>query len=280
MAHEVPRVTLNDGNSIPQLGLGVWQVPIAVTARVVTDGLKAGYRSIDTAEGYDNEEGVGQAIKDAGVPRDELWITSKLRSGAHARDKALKAFDETMKKLGLEHLDLFLIHWPVPKQDKYAEAFKTMVELRDQGRIRSIGVSNFNQDHLERVIGETGVTPAVNQIELHPGYQQRDKRDFLKKHNIALESYSPLGSGSMLDDETIGEIAKKHGKTPAQIMIRWQLDEGIIVIPKSVHPERIRANFDVFGFALEPEDRRKIEGLDDPENGKTGGNPATNNDLF
>jgi 2,5-diketo-D-gluconate reductase A len=276
----VPRITLNDGNSIPQLGLGVWQVPLEETAGAVRAALAAGYRMIDTAEGYDNEEGVGQAIKDSGIAREELWITSKLRSGSHSRDKALRAFDETMKKLGLEQLDLFLIHWPVPKQDKYVEAFKTMIELRDQGRIRSIGVSNFNQDHLERVIGETGVTPAVNQIELHPAYQQRDKRDFLKKHNIALESYSPLGSGSMLDDETIGAIAKKHGRSPAQIMIRWQLDEGIIVIPKSTHADRIKSNFAVFDFALDPEDRRKIEGLDDPEGGKTGGDPATNNDLF
>ena len=276
----VPRITLNDGNSIPQLGFGVWQIPVEETAASVREAIKAGYRMIDTAEGYDNEEGVGQAIRESGLQRDELFITSKLRSGAHHRDKALRAFDETMKKLGLEQLDLFLIHWPVPKQDKYAEAFKTMVELRDQGRIRSVGVSNFNQDHLERVIGETGVTPVVNQIELHPRYQQRDKRAFLEKHNIALQSYSPLGSGSMLEDETIAEIAMKHGKTPAQIMIRWQLDEGIILMPKSTHPERICSNFAVFDFALDPEDRRKIEGLDDPKGGKVGSEPATNNDLF
>jgi 2,5-diketo-D-gluconate reductase A len=280
MAHEVPQVILNDGNSIPQLGLGVWQVPQDITARVVSDGIKAGYRMIDTAEGYDNEEGVGRAIKSAGVPREDLWITSKLRSGAHGRDLALRAFDDTMKKLGIDQLDMFLIHWPVPGQDKYAEAWKALVELREQRRIRSIGVSNFNQDHLERIIGETGVTPAVNQIELHPRYQQRDKRDFLEEKGIALQSYSPLGSGSMLKDPTIAAIAEKHGKSAAQVMIRWQLDQGIIVIPKSNKAERIKQNFDVFGFALDDDDREKIAALDDPRNGKVGGDPATNNDLF
>ena len=172
------QITLNDGDAIPQLGLGVWQVDPAITAEVVGWGIKAGYRLIDTAEGYGNEAGVGQAIRTAGVPRSELFITSKLRNGGHQRDAALRAFDETMKKLGIEQIDMFLIHWPVPSQDKYVEAWKTLVELRQAGRIKSIGVSNFNQDHLERIIGETGVTPVVNQIELHPRFQQRDKRDF------------------------------------------------------------------------------------------------------
>jgi 2,5-diketo-D-gluconate reductase A len=280
MAHDVPRIRLNDGNEIPQLGLGVWQVPQDITARVVKDGIESGYRMIDTAEGYQNEEGVGRAINGAGVPRTDLWITSKLRSGAHERDVALRAFDETMRKLGLDQIDMFLIHWPVPARDKYTEAWKTLVELRDQGRIRSIGVSNFNQDHLERIIGETGVTPAVNQIELHPRYQQRDKRDDLKAKGIALQSYSPLGSGSMLKDPTIAAIAQKHGKSTAQVMIRWQLDQGIIVIPKSNKTERIKQNFDVFGFTLDDEDKRRIDALDDPRHGKVGGDPATNNNLF
>lgn len=280
MAHDVPRVELNDGNEIPQLGLGVWQVPQDITARVVSDAIKAGYRMIDTAEGYHNEEGVGRAIKGAGVPRDELWITSKLRNGAHERDVALRAFDDTMKALAIDLIDMFLIHWPVPGRDKYVEAWKTLIELRDAGRIRSIGVSNFNEDHLERIIGETGVVPAVNQIELHPRYQQRDKRDYLKDKRIALQSYSPLGSGSMLKDPTISAIAAKHGKSTAQVMIRWQLDQGIIVMPKSNSAERIRQNFDVFGFALDDEDRQKIDALDDPRSGKVGANPATNNDQF
>ena len=273
------RITLNDGSAIPQLGLGVWQVDPAITAEVVSWGIEAGYRSIDTAEGYGNEEGVGQAIRMAGVARSELFITSKLRNGAHQRDLALKAFDETMKKLGVEQLDLFLIHWPVPSQGKYVEAWKTLVELRQAGRIRSIGVSNFNQDHLERIIGETGVIPAVNQIELHPRFQQRDKREFHARHAIRIESWSPLGSGRLLQDPTIESIAGKHGKSVAQTIIRWHLQEGLIVIPKSVHKERIVSNFDVFDFELDAEDLRTIDGMDSSE-GRSGSNPATAAFLF
>ena len=273
------QIALNDGSAIPQLGLGVWQVDPATTAEVVSWGIEAGYRSIDTAEGYGNEEGVGQAIRKAGVPRSELFITSKLRNGAHQRDLALKAFDETMKKLGVEQIDLFLIHWPVPSQGKYVEAWKTLVELREAGRIKSIGVSNFNQDHLERIIGETGVTPAVNQIELHPKFQQRDKREFHARHNIRIESWSPLGSGRLLQDPDIEAIAKKHGKTIAQTIIRWHLQEGLIVIPKSVHKERIVSNFDVFDFELDAEDLKAINGMDLPE-GRSGSNPATAAFLF
>jgi 2,5-diketo-D-gluconate reductase A len=276
----VPMFKLNDGNSIPQLGLGVWQVDPGITSRVVRDGISAGYRLIDTAEGYNNEEGVGEGIKSGGVPRSELFITSKLRNGGHARDLALKSFDETMRKLGIEQLDLFLIHWPVPSQGKYAEAWKTMVELKNQGRIRSIGVSNFNQDHLERIIEETGVTPVVNQIELHPRFQQRDKRDYHKQHNIHIESWSPLGSGRMLDDPTVGAIAKKHGKSIAQTIIRWHLQEGLIVIPKSTHKERIVENFDVFGFELDADDMAKFRGLDKGASGRIGSDPATASFLF
>ena len=277
---QVPGLKLNDGNTIPQLGLGVWQVPAEITARVVTDGIKAGYRSIDTAEGYDNEAGVGEAIRQAGVARSELFITSKLRNGGHARDLALKSFDETMQKLGLDQLDLFLIHWPVPSQNKYVEAWKVLVEKQKEGRIRSIGVSNFNQDHLERIIGETGVTPVVNQIELHPRFQQRDKRDFHKQHDIKIESWSPLGSGRMLDDATVGKIARKHGKSIAQTIIRWHLQEGLIVIPKSTHAERIQENLDVFGFELDADDMAVIKGLDNPKGGRVGSDPATAAFLF
>lgn len=272
-------ITLNDGSSIPQLGLGVWQVDPAITAEVVGWGIEAGYRSIDTAEGYGNEEGVGQAVKAAGVARKDLFITSKLRNGAHQRDAALRAFDDTMKKLGAEQLDLFLIHWPVPSQGKYVEAWKTLVELRDAGRIKSIGVSNFNQDHLERIISETGVTPSVNQIELHPRLQQRDKHAFHAKHNIRIESWSPLGSGRLLQDPVIERIAKKHGKTVAQTIIRWHLQEGLIVIPKSIRRERIVSNFDVFDFELDAEDLKAIAGLDSSD-GRTGPNPATAAFLF
>ncbi|HHY51276.1 MAG TPA: aldo/keto reductase [Alphaproteobacteria bacterium] len=277
---QVPSVKLNDGNTIPQLGLGVWQVPPDITARVVLDGIKAGYRSIDTAQGYNNEEGVGEAIRRAEVPRSELFITSKLRNGAHARDLALRSFDETMHKLGIEQLDLFLIHWPIPSQNKYAEAWKTLVELRDQGRIRSIGVSNFNPDHIERIIGETGVTPTVNQIELHPTFQQRDKRAFHNEHGIRIESWSPLGQGRELDNAEIKKIADKHGKSVAQTIIRWHLQQGLIVIPKSTHKERIEENFNVFDFTLDEADMAAIDALDDPTGGRIGSDPAKASFLF
>ncbi|MES0170103.1 aldo/keto reductase [Mesorhizobium sp. M0027] len=273
------QIRLNDGSAIPQIGLGVWQVDPAITAKVVRWGIEAGYRLIDTAEGYQNEEGVGQAIRSAGVPRSELFITSKLRNGAHQRDAALRAFDETMSKLGIEQIDLFLIHWPVPSQDRYVEAWKTLVELRQSGRIKSIGVSNFNQDHLERIIGETGVTPTVNQIELHPRFQQRDKREFHDRHNIRIESWSPLGSGRLLNDPTLESIARKHGKSLAQTIVRWHLQEGLIVIPKSIHQDRIAANFDVFDFELEAKDLELIRGMDSPD-GRSGPNPATAAFLF
>ena len=273
------QLKLNDDAAIPQIGLGVWQVDPDITAKVVRWGIEAGYRLIDTAEGYRNEEGVGEAIRAAGVPRGELFITSKLRNGAHQRDAALRAFDDTMRKLGIDQIDLFLIHWPVPSQNKYVEAWKTLVELRKAGRIKSIGVSNFNQDHLERIIGETGVTPVVNQIELHPRFQQRDKREFHAKHNIHIESWSPLGSGRLLADPTLEKIARKHGKSVAQVVIRWHLQEGLIVIPKSIHQERIAGNFDVFGFELDADDIRTIRGMDSAD-GRTGPDPATAAFLF
>ncbi len=275
-----PTIILNDGNVIPQLGFGVWQVPPDITAKCCSEALRAGYRSIDTAEGYQNEEGVGQALREAGVPRSEVFVTSKLRNGAHRRDDTLMAFDDTMRKLGIDRLDLFLIHWPAPTRGHYVEAWKTLVELQREGRIHSIGVSNFNLDHLERIIGETGVTPAVNQIELHPRFQQRDKRAFHKEHGIAIESWSPLGSGRLIDDPAIGAIANKHGKSTAQVMIRWHLDEGLIVIPKSVTPSRIRDNIAVFDFALDDADRRTIAAMDDPGGGRFGPDPATAAFLF
>ncbi|TRC77521.1 aldo/keto reductase [Mesorhizobium sp. WSM4307] len=272
-------ITLNDGTAIPQLGLGVWQVDRGITADVVGWAIKAGYRLIDTAQGYQNEEGVGEAIRAADVPRSELYITSKLRNGAHERDAALRAFDDTMKKLGIEQIDLFLIHWPVPSRDKYVEAWKTLVELKQAGRIKSIGVSNFNRDHLERIIGETGVVPVANQIELHPRFQQRALREFHAGHDIQTESWSPLGSGRLLGDPTIAGIARKHGKSAAQTIIRWHLQQGLIVIPKSVRQDRIAANFDVFDFELDAQDLKTIAGMDSAD-GRDGPNPATAAFLF
>ena len=277
---DVPTIKLNDGNTIPQLGLGVWQVEPEITARVVSDGIAAGYRLIDTAEGYHNEDGVGQAIREGGVAREQLFITSKLRNGGHDRDAALRSFEATMQALGIETLDMFLIHWPVPSQGKYVEAWKALVELKQQGRVRSIGVSNFNDDHIERIVKETGVTPAVNQIELHPYFQQRDKRDFLKQSGIHIESYSPLGSGAVLKDGTIAAIGRKHGKSAAQTIIRWHLQQGLIVIPKSTHADRMQANFAVFDFELDDDDIRRLAGLDKGEGGRTGANPATASFLF
>ena len=272
-------MTLNDGTAIPQLGLGVWQVDHGITADVVGWAIKAGYRLIDTAQGYRNEEGVGEAIRAADVPRSELYITSKLRNGAHERDAALRAFDDTMEKLGIEQLDLFLIHWPVPSRDKYVEAWKTLIELKQAGRIKSIGVSNFNRDHLERIIGETGVVPVANQIELHPRFQQRALREFHAGHDIQTESWSPLGSGRLLGDPTIAGIAAKHGKSAAQTIIRWHLQQGLIVIPKSIHQDRIAANFDVFNFELDTQDLKTIAGMDSAD-GRDGPNPATAAFLF
>lgn len=280
MPTNIPQIKLNDGNSIPQLGFGVWQVPDDEATQAVREAIEAGYRLIDTAEGYDNEEGVGRAIRDCGVAREQLFITSKLRNGAHAFDQAIAAFDETQRKLGLDYLDLFLIHWPVPQQDKYLDAWKALIQLKQQGRVRSIGVSNFLPEHLDKIIDATGVTPVVNQVELHPQYQQRDVRDIHAQRNIKLECYSPLGSGAVLKDKTIAAIAEKHGKSVAQVILRYLLDQDLIVIPKSTHADRIRDNIDVFGFSLDGDDRQKIDALDDPRNGKTGSEPATMNSLF
>ena len=227
---------------------------------MVSWGIEAGYRSIDTAEGY-AQRGRGRPGNPHGrrAERRAVHHIETAQRRAPAR-RALRAFDETMSKLGIEQIDLFLIHWPVPSQGKYVEAWKTLIELRQAGRIKSIGVSNFNQDHLERIIGETGVTPVVNQIELHPRFQQRDKREFHARHNIRIESWSPLGSGRLLKDPTLEGIARKHGKSVAQTIISWHLQEGLIVIPKSVHKERIASNFDVFDFELDAETSRRSKG--------------------
>jgi 2,5-diketo-D-gluconate reductase A len=277
---QVPQIALSDGNSIPQLGMGVWEVDPGITAQVVRDGIAAGFRLIDTAEGYNNEEGVGEGIRSSGIPRSELFVTSKLRNGGHARDAALKSFDGTMKALGLEQLDMFLIHWPVPSQGKYVEAWKTLIELQQQGRVKSIGVSNFNPDHLDRIIDETGVKPVVDQIEMHPYFQQRDKLDALTQRDIKVECYSPLGHGDVLKDEAVKRIGQAHGKSVAQAVIRWHLQMGHIAIPRSVHAERLRENLDVFDFQLSDDEMRQMEALDKGEAGRTGSDPAKANFLF
>jgi 2,5-diketo-D-gluconate reductase A len=296
MGQDVPAVALRDGNLIPQLGFGTWQIPVTDCPRVVGEAIKAGYRSFDTAQAFGNEDGVGPAIRESGLPRSAFFITSKLRNGAHKRDLALRSFDETMKKLGIEQIDMFVIHWPVPAEDRYVEAWRALIELQQQGHIRSIGVSNFDRVHVERLIAETGVTPAVNQVELHPLYQQREWRGFHQRRNIRLWSSSPLGpgttssawwwthgrstQGSALNDPVIGAIARDHGKTPAQVILRWHLQEGLILSPKSARPDRIIENFGVLDFTLTAEDVYRIEALDRPDDGKIGAQPAEWNQVF
>ena len=271
---DVPNITLNDGNTIPQLGFGVWQVPNDEVTEPVVTAIETGYRSIDTAQGYDNEEGVGQAIREAGVPRDQLFITSKLRTKDQGYDNTLRSLDGTLQRLGLDYLDMFLIHWPVPAHDRYSDTWRAFIQAQKDGKIRSIGVSNFLPEYLERIINDHGVKPVVNQIELHPRFQQTALRAAHAERGIKTESWSPLGQGRLLSDPIIAGIAAKHRRTAAQVIIRWHLDSGLIVIPKSVTPSRIVENFDVFGFALDAEDMASIAGLDQAD-GRIGPNPMT-----
>jgi len=260
---QIPTVALNDGHAIPQLGYGVFQVPPEDAERVTTLALEAGYRHIDTAAAYDNEEGVGRAIRASGLPRDAVYVTTKLWSHNHGRDKAPRALDASLRRLGLDYVDLYLIHWPNPRQDRYVETWLAFEELRDAGHTRSIGVSNFAIEHLERLARETTTTPAANQVELHPRFQQTELRAYHREHGIVTEAWSPLGQGGeILEDPTIGAIANNHGKTPAQVILGWQLEMGNVTFPKSVTPERIRENIDVFGFDLTDEEIKQIDELD------------------
>jgi diketogulonate reductase-like aldo/keto reductase len=269
----IPTVRLNDGNAMPQLGYGVWRISNEEAASAVGEAIGAGYRSIDTAAIYGNEEGVGRAINAAPVSRDELFITTKVWNDRHGYDETLRAFDESLARLQLDTVDLYLIHWPVAGSEAYLDTWRALIKLKQDGRAKSIGVSNFMVQHLQRLIDESGVTPSVNQIELHPGFQQKELREFHAKNGIVTESWSPLGQGTLLENEALAAVARKHGKTPAQIILRWHLDHGLIAIPKSVTPSRIRENIDVFGFKLDAEDMRVIEGLDDAS-GRVGPDPA------
>jgi 2,5-diketo-D-gluconate reductase A len=261
---QVPQIRLNNGVEMPQLGFGVWQVPDEETPPAIATALEAGYRSIDTAAMYHNEAGVGRAIAASGLPREELFVTTKLWNDDHGYDATLRAFDASMRNLGLDYLDLFLIHWPAPGADRYVDTWRAFEKLQADGRIRAVGVSNFQIQHLHRLLDETDTVPVVNQIELHPRLPQAALRAFHAEHGIATEAWSPLArGGDLLQHPEIGALADKHRKTPAQIVLRWHLQLGNVVIPKSATPERIRANIDVFDFALDEADMDRIATLDD-----------------
>ncbi|MGY6654961.1 aldo/keto reductase [Amycolatopsis sp. TRM77291] len=273
---DIPTVKLNNGVEMPQLGFGVFQVPDEETTAAVKAALDAGYRSIDTAAVYGNEAGVGKALAESGIARDELFITTKLWNSEQGYDATLKAFDASMTKLGLEQLDLYLIHWPTPERDLYRDTWKAFEKLYADGRVRAIGVSNFQPAHLERLLDAGSVTPAVNQVEVHPYLQQAAVREFDAKHGIATEAWSPLAKGGdLLGEGAITALAAKHGRTPAQIVLRWHLQLGNVVIPKSVTPSRIKENLDVFGFTLSEEDIASLSVLDRGE--RTGPDPDTFN---
>ena len=271
---ETPTITLHDGNSIPQVGLGVWRTPEDIAAPTVRVALAAGYRHIDTAAAYENEDGVGEGIRTSGVDRKDIFLTTKLWNDQQGFDSTLKAFDESLKRLGTDYVDLYLIHWPAPNRNRFVDTWKAFVRIKEEGRARSIGVSNFYPEHIARIVGETGVTPVLNQIELHPDFQQKTARTAHAKLEIATESWSPLGQGTLLSNPVIGAVARKHGRTPAQTIIRWHIDNGLIVIPKSVTPSRIEENFRVFDFKLDDEDLAAIGKLDRPD-GRIGPDPKT-----
>ncbi|MGL3151057.1 aldo/keto reductase [Microbacterium sp. A82] len=272
----IPTITLNDGFTIPQLGYGVFLVPQEETEKAVSEALEVGYRHIDTAAIYGNEEGVGAAIAKSGIAREELFITTKLWNDRHDGDEPNKAIAESLEKLGIDQVDLYLVHWPTPAKDNFVHAFAKLVELREQGLTRSIGVSNFLVPHLERVVKETGVTPAVNQIELHPAYQQREVVAWAADHGIRIEAWGPLGQGKydLFGTPAVADAAAAHGKSPAQVVLGWHLQKGNIVFPKSVRIERLRENLDVFDFTLTDAEIAAIDALDPLDgSGRVGSHP-------
>jgi 2,5-diketo-D-gluconate reductase A len=271
---QVPTIRLNNGVEIPQFGFGVFQVPEEETAQTVRAAFDAGYRHIDTAQGYGNEEGVGKALAESGLSRDEVFVTTKLNNDGHGYDAALARLDESLKKLGTDHVDLYLIHWPRPRDDRYVDTWRGLEKAAAEGKTRAIGVSNFTVEHLSRLVAETETVPAVNQIELHPRFTQSELREYHAAHGIATEAWSPIGQGQgLLDDPTLAELAKKYGKTPAQVVLRWHVQLGNIVFPKSMRPERMRENIDVFDFELAPDDEQAVSALD--VGGRQGPDPNT-----
>ncbi len=274
----IPSVRLNDDRTIPQIGLGVWQVPDDVATDACLAAFEAGYRHIDTAALYGNEEGVGRAIKASGIPRDELFITTKVWNTDQGRDETIAAMEASLARLDLDYVDLYLIHWPTPDRGLYVETWETVLELQQRGSTISAGVSNFHPDHLRAVIAATGVTPVINQVELHPWLPQRAVRAADDELGIVTEAWSPLASGGLIDDAVLAGIGAKYGKTPAQVMVRWHLQIGNVVLPKSVTPARIVENIDVFDFELDADDLIAIESLED-ETRRTGPNPDTFNEA-
>ncbi|NUS72828.1 MAG: aldo/keto reductase [Corynebacteriales bacterium] len=267
----IPDITLNDGTTIPQLGFGVFRVPNDQASAAVTTALETGFRAIDTAAYYGNEPGTGEGIAASGIAREHIHVTTKVWHTDLGYDQTLRAFDRSLENLKLDYLDLYLIHWPAPAKDKYVETWRALETIKKDGRVRSIGVSNFLIPHLERLMAETDIVPAINQIELHPRLPQAELREFDRKHGIVTQAWSPLGHGQLLDDSTVATIAEKHGKSAAQVLLRWNLDLGTMVISKSVTPERIRANMDVFDFKLDEDDRNALAALNDGS--RTGPNP-------
>ncbi|WP_290059315.1 aldo/keto reductase [Amycolatopsis solani] len=259
---DVPTVELNNGVRIPQLGFGVFQIPPEETAQAVRTALEAGYRHIDTAQMYRNEEGVGAGIAKSGLNREDVFVTTKLANDAHGHDNAITALEGSLRRLGFDHVDLYLIHWPLPHKENYVRTWQGFEEILRAGKARAIGVSNFQPAHLDRLAEETGTVPAVNQIELHPALQQPELRAYHREHGIATEAWSPLAQAEVLGDPVLADLAGKHGRTAAQVVLRWHLQLGNIVIPKSVSPERMRENIDVFGFELDDEDMAAIGKLD------------------
>ncbi|MBO3090210.1 aldo/keto reductase [Cellulomonas dongxiuzhuiae] len=269
----IPTITLNNGVEIPQVGFGTFQVDAEDTQATVEDALAVGYRHIDTAAGYYNEAGVGAAVRACGLPRDEVFVTTKLRNGDQGYEQALRAFEDSRRELGLDVVDLYLIHWPVPSKDLYVETWRAFEKLLADGAVRSIGVSNFLPEHLDRLVRETDVVPAVNQVEIHPTFQQRPTQDASTGHGIAVEAYSPLGRGKDLQADAVTAVAERLGVTTGQVALRWHVQAGRVVIPKSVTPARIRSNLDLFSFDLTAEDVAAIDALDTDE--RTGADPAT-----
>ena len=273
----VPALKLNDGTSIPQLGFGVFQIPPEVTESAVSEALEVGYRHIDTAQMYRNEKGVGAAVAASGLPREEVFLTSKLNNGFHRPDDARRVFDATLEALGSDYVDLFLIHWPLPTRydGDFVSTWETLIEFQADGRARSIGVSNFQVAHLDRLARETSVVPAVNQIEVHPYFANEAAREASHRHGAVVESWSPIAQGAVLGDEVIGKIAAAHGRTPSQVTLRWHVERGDIVFPKTMHRERMAENFAIFDFELTPDEVAAISALDRGEDGRTGPNPDT-----